>query len=43
MSEKLQNYIKPDLKNGVNSNQKSAYLVWIGCNYWHESRLGKIL
>ncbi len=26
MSEKLQNYIKPDLKNGVNSNQKSAYL-----------------
>jgi|TARA_B100000959_G_scaffold220448_1_gene232992 hypothetical protein len=29
MSEKLQNYIKPDLKNGVNSNQKSAYLVWL--------------
>jgi hypothetical protein len=28
MSEKSQNYIKPDLKNGVNSNQKSAYLVW---------------
>jgi len=28
MSEKLQNYIKPDLKNGVNSNQKSAYFVW---------------
>jgi len=28
MSEKLQNYIKPDLKNGVNSNQKPAYLVW---------------